>query len=81
MLLIASVTGSERVSSGRGGRSPESCQLAKLRFHMVRFFWNGPALYVTAHRTGKRRKGRNVMGMKVPYSVGAGFESPHPRGR
>ena len=48
---------------GRIGRSPESRQPVQERFQIVPWPWNGPALYVAAQCTGKRRKGRIEKGI------------------
>lgn len=63
---FGSVTVRERVSHGRIGKSPESRQPVQARFQIVPCPWNRPALYVTEHWTGKRRKGRIEKGMGFP---------------
>jgi hypothetical protein len=54
---------SKSVSPCHIARSPESRQPAHDRFHTMPCHWNGPAIYVTAHCTGKRWKGRIEKGM------------------
>ena len=56
---------SERGSPDGMGISPESRQPEDERFHTVPWPSNGPALYLTAQCTGKRRKGRIEKGMKA----------------
>jgi len=60
---VGSAMVGEKVFPGRMGRSPESRQPVHERFHTVLSPWNGPARYMTAHGTGKRRKGRSVKGI------------------
>ncbi len=52
------VTVNARVSPYRMGRSLESHQLERDRFHTVPCPWNGPTLYEREQCSGKRRKGR-----------------------
>ncbi len=54
-LFIGQRDGQRRVSPGRMGRSPESRHPVQERFQIVPCPWKGPALYVAAHCTGKRR--------------------------
>src|SRR5512140_828650 len=60
---FGSVTVNKRVFPGRIGRSPERLPPAHERFQIVPWPWKGPALWVTSHCTGKRRKGRMEKGI------------------
>ena len=62
-LFIGQRDGQRRVSPGRMGRSPESRQAIHEKFQMVPCPWNGPALYDTEHRTGKRQNGQIEKGI------------------
>ena len=61
--IFGRVTVSERGSPGRTGKSPESRHPVHERFQTVPSPWNGPALYVKEHCTGKWRKGRRTNGI------------------
>ena len=54
---FGSVTVSDSVFPGHIGRAHKRRQPVHERFHTVPYLWNGPALCVTEHCTGKRQKG------------------------
>jgi len=61
--LIRKRAGRREGFPGRMGKSPDNRRPEHERFHTVPWPWNGPALYVTEHWTGKRWYGRKTKGI------------------